>query len=76
MTPPDRDLRLPPGTRRILHLDVDAFLASVEVALHPELAGRPLVIGGLPHERNLVMTSSYEARAFGVRPGMSLAEGG
>jgi DNA polymerase-4 len=71
---PNRDLLLPPGTRRILHLDVDAFLASVEVALHPELAGRPLVIGGLPHERNLVMTSSYEARAFGVRPGMSLAE--
>lgn len=74
MPSPNRDLLLPPGTRRILHLDVDAFLASVEVALHPELAGRPLVIGGLPHERNLVMTSSYEARAFGVRPGMSLAE--
>ena len=74
MTSPNRDLLLPPGTRRILHLDVDAFLASVEVALHPELAGQPLVIGGLPHERNLVMTSSYEARAFGVRPGMRLAE--
>ncbi len=62
------------GPRRIVHLDVDAFLASVEQALHPELKGRPLVIGGLPGERNLVMSSSYEARAFGVRPGMLLAE--
>ncbi|MCB9916653.1 MAG: DNA polymerase IV [Planctomycetes bacterium] len=74
MPPANRDLLLPPGTRRILHLDVDAFLASVECALHPELAGRPLVIGGLPHERNLVMSSSYEARVYGVRPGLLLAE--
>ena len=71
---PNRDLRLAPDTRRILHLDVDAFLASVECALHPELRGKPLVIGGLPDERNLVMTSSYEARAFGIHPGMPLAE--
>lgn len=65
---------LPSGTRRIVHLDVDAFLASVEQALHPELRGKPLVIGGMPNERNLVMSSSYEARAFGVRPGVSLAD--
>lgn len=68
---------LPPRSsrvRRILHLDVDAFLASVEQAIHPELKGRPLVIGGMPGERNLVMSSSYEARAFGVRPGMLLSE--
>jgi DNA polymerase-4 len=71
---PHRDQRLAPGTRRIVHLDVDAFLASVEQALHPQLAGRPVVIGGLPSERNLVMSCSYEARAFGVRPGMRLAE--
>src|SRR5688572_1964151 len=64
----------PRRPRRILHLDVDAFLASVEQALHPELKGKPLVIGGLPGERNLVMSSSYEARAFGVRPGMLLSE--
>jgi DNA polymerase-4 len=75
MTPSiNRDLALPARTRRILHLDVDAFLASVECALHPELRGKPLVIGGLPDERNLVMTSSYEARAFGIHPGMQLAE--
>jgi DNA polymerase-4 len=60
--------------RTILHLDIDAFLASVEVALHPELRGRPVVVGGLPTDRNLVMSCSYEARARGVRPGMMLAE--
>src|SRR5262245_49841147 len=69
-----RDLRLPCGTRRILHLDVDAFLASVEQALHPELAGKPVVVGGPPTSRNLVMSCSYEARAFGVRAGMHLSE--
>jgi DNA polymerase-4 len=63
-----------PRPRRILHLDVDAFLASVEQALHPELAGRPVVVGGMPNERNLIMSCSYEARAFGLRPGMRLAE--
>ena len=72
--PIGRDARLAPGTRRILHLDVDAFLASVEEVLHPELRGKPLVIGGMPDERNLVMTSSYAARAYGIRPGMRLAE--
>jgi DNA polymerase-4 len=69
----DRGLPVSAG-RRILHLDVDAFLASVEQALHPELAGKPVVVGGLPSERNLVMSCSYEARAQGVRPGMLLAE--
>ena len=69
-----RDLRLPPRTPRLLHLDVDAFLASVEQALHPELRGRPVVVGGLPSSRNLVMSCSYESRPFGVRPGLSLRE--
>jgi DNA polymerase-4 len=64
----------PQPPRRILHLDVDAFLASVEEVLHPELRGKPLVIGGLPGERNLVMSCSYAARARGVRPGMALSE--
>jgi DNA polymerase-4 len=69
-----RDTDLAPTVRRILHLDVDAFLASVEQAVHPELCGLPLVVGGLPHERNLVMSCSYVARAHGIRPGMLLAE--
>ncbi|MDF1800621.1 MAG: DNA polymerase IV [Planctomycetota bacterium] len=72
--PDHRDSRLPAGTRRILHVDVDAFLASVESAVHPELRGKPLVIGGSPDSRNIVMSSSYEARAFGIRPGIHLSE--
>lgn len=52
-SPPDRDPRLSPGTRRILHLDVEAFPASVECALHPELRGEPLMIG-VTGPRNLV----------------------
>jgi DNA polymerase-4 len=76
MSPPlrHRDGDLAPRTPRILHLDVDAFLASVEQALHPELSGLPVVVGGMPQERNLVMSCSYPARAFGVRPGMLLSE--
>ncbi len=69
-----RDRGLPFGMRRILHLDIDAFLASVEQAEHPELRGKPVVIGGAPTSRNLVMSCSYEARARGIRPGMLLAE--
>ena len=67
-----RDDRLPPRTRRIAHLDVDAFLASVEQARLPELRGRAVVVGGPPSSRNLVMSCSYEARALGVHPGMPL----
>jgi DNA polymerase-4 len=74
MPSPGRDRSLAPGTRRILHLDIDAFLASVEQALHPALRGRPVVVGGLPNERNLVMSCSYEARSFGVQPGQLLSE--
>ncbi|MDP6408846.1 MAG: DNA polymerase IV, partial [Planctomycetota bacterium] len=72
--PPPGVLPRAPSPRRILHLDVDAFLASVEQVVHPKLRGRPLVIGGLPDERNLVMSCTYDVRARGVRPGMLLAE--
>jgi DNA polymerase-4 len=71
---PNRDRDLGPRVPRVLHLDIDAFLASVEQAVHPELAGLPVVIGGAPTDRNLVMSCSYAARAFGVRPGMLLPE--
>ncbi len=58
----------------VLHVDLDEFLAAVEVLRHPELAGRPVVVGGRgdPAERGVVSTASYEARAFGVGSGMPL----
>jgi len=58
----------------VLHVDMDQFLAAVELLRHPELVGRPLVVGGRgdPTERAVVSTASYEARAFGVRSGMPL----
>lgn len=53
---------------------MDAFFAAVEVRDNPELAGKPLIIGALPHERGVVSTCSYEAREFGVRSAMSIKE--
>lgn len=63
-------------TRRpwVLHVDLDQFIAAVEVLRHPELAGLPVIVGGRgdPQERAVVATASYEARAFGVGSGMPL----
>jgi DNA polymerase-4 len=60
------------GRRFIVHIDIDAFFAAVEVLLNPSLAGKPVIVGGLPHERGVASTCSYEARKFGVHSGMPL----
>src|SRR5512143_3996853 len=56
----------------IFLLDIDCFFASVEMALHPELRGKPLCVGGRRGERGIVACPNYEARAYGVRTAMPL----
>lgn len=63
-----------PENRTIMHVDLDAFFASIEQRDHPELKGKPVIIGGRPDERGVVSTCSYEARRFGVRSAMPLVE--
>jgi DNA polymerase-4 len=58
----------------VAHLDLDAFFAAVEELENPELATKPLIVGGDPHGRGVVATANYVARSFGIHSAMAAAE--
>jgi DNA polymerase-4 len=60
--------------RRILHIDMDAYFAALERQACPSLAGVPLAVGALPGSRGVVASASYEARRYGIRAGMPVAQ--
>lgn len=59
--------------RAIIHLDLDAFFAAVEIHQNSDLAGKPVLVGGQPAGRGVVASASYAARAFGVRSAMPMS---
>ena len=66
--------RITAEMRRILHVDMDAFYASVEIRDNPALSGKALIIGSKPPERGVVCTCNYEARKYGVHSAMNSKE--
>lgn len=65
------------ATRIVFHVDMDAFYAACELTSHPDWRGKPLIVGADPRQgrgRGVVLTATYEARAFGVRSGMPISQ--
>jgi nucleotidyltransferase/DNA polymerase involved in DNA repair len=62
------------SSRRIMHIDMDAYFAALEQKANPKLAGKPVVVGSTSAKRGVVSTASYESRVFGIHSGMPSAE--
>ena len=60
--------------RWILHVDLDAFFAAVEELDHPELAGKPVIVGGTPEGHGVVSTANYVALRYGIHSAMPAAQ--
>lgn len=72
--PPAHSPTEDPARRWIIHVDLDAFFASVEELLNPALRGKAIIVGGDPSQRGVVSSASYPARACGVRSAMPMAQ--